>query len=117
MRQIEMAVADSGAKNRQLIGQIHIVRDLIRLIQGRDSNGRCWLAVPPPRGCRAQLDQMPTLHERLVRRPRERNDGFDLRMVAVGRIHAQQFLTGQRQNAVVMHGGAARLRRVVDGAA
>jgi len=38
-------------------------------------------------------------------------------LTAVGRVHAQQLLTGKRQDAVVMHCGAARLRVVIDGAA
>ena len=38
-------------------------------------------------------------------------------MVAVGRVHTQQLLAGKRQNAVLMHRGAARLAGVVDGAA
>ena len=60
---------------------------------------------------------MLTLHEGLVHRPRQRNDGFDLRMIAVGRVHAQQLLAGKRQDAVLIHCGAARLRLVIDGAA
>ena len=60
---------------------------------------------------------MRALREDLIHRPGQGNGGFDSRMVAVRRVHTQQFLAGKRQDAVVVHRGAAWLARMVDGAA
>ena len=60
---------------------------------------------------------MLVLREEPVHRPGEWKNVLDLRLVAVGRIDTQQFLAGKRQDAVVVHRGAARLAWMVDGAA
>src|SRR5205807_6558474 len=117
LREVEAAVANRRPENRKFGWQIDFVQHVVGLIRRRDANRGSWPAIPPPPRSRGQFNQVLVLREELVHRPGEWKNVLDLRLVAIGRIDTQQFLAGKRQDAVVMHRGAARLAGVVDGAA
>ena len=53
----------------------------------------------------------------MIDRPRQLDLALHDRVVAIGRIHREQFLAGDRQDVILILGGAARLQRVLDDAA
>src|SRR5207247_7936022 len=117
LREVKAAVANRRAENREFGRQIDFVQHVVGLICRRDANRGSWPAIPPPPGSRGQFNQVLVLREEPVHRPGEWKNVLDLRLVAVGRIDTQQLLAGKRQDAVVVHRGAARLAWMVDGAA
>ena len=117
LQQIKFVAIHRGPGEVGGLRQHHAAQRGVGVILRSHPDGRPALLAKVPVGALGQLQQIVARRDDLIDCPRQLDLAFHDRVVAVGRIHRKQFLAGDRQDEILILGGAARLQRVLDDAA